>query len=234
MKILDFPSLLSFHTTPAKSTFFKEIKKILKYLGVYYNDPCCSNNPTPPAFPVCTDGTTILGSGVPGDCLRVGTPPPSFGGPFVEFYGLTAGTGNPSTTDYAATVAVKTSVGTGRVPFPRNGALSAGSAVRIDGSSFTLPNVGTYDISFEVQTTEPGQLQVEINGLGDPTTTLGNQNPTSGGHRFDGHVIITTVTPNSVLAIINPAGNTPALTITPADGASTNANAQILIIKQIA
>src|ERR1035437_2253904 len=45
------------------------------------------------------------------------------GGPstYQMWYGLTAGTGNSSTSDYPATVAVKTSVGTGRVPFPRLG-----------------------------------------------------------------------------------------------------------------
>jgi hypothetical protein len=234
MKIVDFPSNLFFHTDPRRSVFLKEIKRILIYFGVPFADPCCTNNPTPPTYPVCTDGVTILGNGLPGNCLHLGTPPPSFGGPFVEFYGLTAGTGNGGPTDYAATVAVKTSVGTGRVPFPRNGAAAAGSAVRIDGSSFTLPNIGTYLITFGVQTTEPGQLELELNGLDLPATATGNQNPTSGGHRIGGTFIITTTVINSVLAVVNPEGNSPALTIVPADGASTHANAQTLTITQIA
>jgi hypothetical protein len=231
-KIIDFPSQLHFHTDSRHSRFLKELKKILIFLGVPFSDPCCSNNPTPPVYPVCTDDVTILGNGLPGNCLRVGVPPPSFGGPFANFYGLTAGTGNGGPTDYAATVAVKTSAGTGRVPFPRNGA-TTGGAVNIDGSSFRLPNIGIYEVTFDVQTTEPGQLELELNGADLPATATGNQNPTSGGHLFSATFIITTVVINSVLAVINPEGNSPALTIVPASGSSTHANAQNLIIRQI-
>jgi hypothetical protein len=150
---------------------------------------------------------------------------------FALFFGLTAGTGNQGGTDYAATVAVKTSAGTGRVPFPRNG--PAAGIVRVDGSSFTLATVGTYEVDFEVQTTEPGQLELELNGNAVPESCMGNMNPTSGGHPIKGHVLITTSTPNSVLAVINPAGNAVALTITPADGSDTNANAQTLTIRRV-
>ncbi len=60
-------------------------------------------------------------------------------------------------------------------------------------------------------------------------------NPTSGGHPIIGNAIITTTVANSILAVINPAsGMGPALTITPADGASTNANAQSISIKRLA
>lgn len=150
------------------------------------------------------------------------------------FYGLTAGTGNGGSTDYASTVAVKTSAGTGRVPFPRLGPTSATGIVAIDASSFTLPDIGTYEITFRVHTTEPGQLQLELNGAAQPQTTAGNSNPTSGGHPIIGSSFLTTVGTNAVLAVINPAGNSPALTITPADGASTNAQAQTITIKRIA
>lgn len=159
------------------------------------------------------------------------TPPGSLSD-FGMFYGLTTGTGNAGPNDYAATVAVKTIAGSGRVPFPRNG--PAVGVVRIDDSSFTIADIGTYEINFGVQTTEPGQLQLELNGAALPETTSGNQNPTAGGHRINHSVLITTVAPNSILAVINPAGNSTALTITPADGASTNANSQVLTIKKIA
>jgi len=149
------------------------------------------------------------------------------------FYGLTAGTGNGGATDYAATIAVKTSAGTGRVPFPRNGPI-LGSIVRIDGSSFTLPNIGTYEVTFKVHTTEPGQLQLELNGAAIVESTAVNMNPTSGGHPIIGNVFITTTSINSTLAVINPVGNSTALTITPADGAETQANAQSITIKQLA
>lgn len=148
------------------------------------------------------------------------------------FYGLTTGTGNGGPNDYAATVAPKTSAGTGRVPFPRNG--PASTIVRNDPSSFLLAAIGTYRVTFKVHTTEPGQLQLELNGADLPETVSGNQNPTSGGHTFVGDSIVTTTVINSILAVINPAGNSPALTITPADGASTHANAQSVVIQQLA
>jgi hypothetical protein len=152
---------------------------------------------------------------------------------FAMFYGLTAGTGIQGSTDYAATVAVKTSAGTGRVPFPRTGPV-VGAIARVDGSSFTLPEIGTYAVSFEVHTTEPGQLQLELNGTALPETCVANMNPTSGGHPLVGNAYITTTVINEVLAVINPAGNAAALTITPADGSETHANAQTLTIKRIA
>jgi hypothetical protein len=151
---------------------------------------------------------------------------------FGMFFGLTAGTGNGGPTDYAATVAVKTSAGTGRVPFPRNG--PAVGIVRNDPNSVTLPEVGTYEVSFEVHTTEPGQLQLEANGVDLAETCVGNMNPTSGGHPLIGHAFITTATPNVVIAVVNPAGNAAALTITPADGSETHANAQTLTVKRLA
>jgi hypothetical protein len=58
-------------------------------------------------------------------------------------------------------------------------------------------------------------------------------NPTSGGHPIIGNFFITTTSINSVLAVVNPSGNTPALTITPANGADTHANSQSLAIKRV-
>lgn len=150
---------------------------------------------------------------------------------YAMFFGLTAGTGMAGT-DYAATVAVKTGAGTGRVPFPQNG--PAAGIVRVDGSSFTLPDVGTYAITFRVHTTEPGQLQLELAGTAVANSTTVDMNPTSGGHLLVGNCLLTTVAINQVLAVINPDNNSPALTITPADGASTHANAQSITILRIA
>jgi hypothetical protein len=150
---------------------------------------------------------------------------------FAMFFGLTTGTGMIGT-DYAATIPVKTAAGTGRVPFPQDG--PAIGITRIDSSSFTLPDIGTYEIIFKVHTTEPGQLQLELDGSDLPETIAVNLNPTSGGHPIVGNAFITTTGVNSVLALVNPAGNSTALTITPADGASTHANSQSLSIKQIA
>ena len=154
---------------------------------------------------------------------------------YAMFYGLTAGTGNGGATDYAATVAVKTSVGTGRVPFPRSGPASVGSATNFDGtSSFLLPSTGVYKVTFGVHTTEPGQLQLELNGADVSSTVAANMNPTSGGHPIGGSYIINSTAPNFLLSVINPDGNSTALTITPANGSETHANSQVLVIERIA
>ena len=96
---------------------------------------------------------------------------------------------------------------------------------------------GLYKILWCVQVTEPGQLQLDINtGTGatsDARSTVGNQNPTAGGHLIVGNDFVVTTVINTIVRVINPAGNSPALTITPADGGSTHANAQSLIIEQL-
>lgn len=150
-----------------------------------------------------------------------------------EFFGLTTGTGNPGPTDYPATIPARTAAGTGRVPFPQDVSTSGG-IVRVDDSSFLLPDIATYLITFRVHTTEPGQLQIELNGFAVPYTLAANMNPTSGGHPIVGISLLTTGSINSVIAVINPDGNSPALTITPADGASTHANSQTLTILRVA
>jgi len=151
-----------------------------------------------------------------------------------EFYGLTAGTGNSTTTDYAATVAVHTAAGTGRVPFPRLGPQVPGQATYSSTTlGVTIANAGSYLISFNVQTTEAGQLELELNGAPLVYTLTGNQNPTSGGHRYVGSYVVT-VPANGVIAVINAAGNSSALTITPANGSQTNAEAQTLSVMSLA
>lgn len=155
---------------------------------------------------------------------------------FGMFYGLTAGTGNGGPTDYAGTIAVKTSAGTGRVPFPRLGSASASNAPTLlgDNASVNLPGIGTYMVTFNVHTTEPGQLQLELNGTDLAYTCAANMNPTSGGHPIGGTFFVTTVSTNSVLAVINPAGNSTALTVTPANGSDTHANTQSIVVTRIA
>lgn len=152
---------------------------------------------------------------------------------YAEFYGLTAGTGNGGPTDYAATVAVKTTPGTGRLPIPRLGPASTPSPATLLGlDAITVVTSGIYDIVFQAHTTEPGQLMLEIDGSEQNRTIVTNDNPTSGGHPIHGHSI-QQLTAGQVVAVINPPGNSTALTITPADGADTWARPQKLILERI-
>jgi len=149
---------------------------------------------------------------------------------YAMFYGLTAGTGM-SGTDYAATVAVGAAV-----PFPQNGP-ALGGIVALSSTTFEIPTIGTYEVIFHVHTTEPGQLQLSVNsGAGFVVAhecTGENLLSTSGGHPIVGNCIITTTVIDTVVKVINPAGNSTALTITPADGVGTNANSQTLTIKKL-
>ena len=144
------------------------------------------------------------------------------------FYGLTSGTGNGGPTDYAATIAAGAAV-----PFPRLGPATA-DITATGTTTFQLANTGTYEVTFRVHTTEPGQLQLYVDGVPQPQTTAVNMNPTSGGHPIVGTSIITTGAPNAIVSVFNPAGNSTALTITPADGSDTWANSQSITFKRLA
>lgn len=169
-----------------------------------------------------------------------GLTPPSVATSFGMFYGLTAGTGNGGADDYPATVPIKTAAATGRIPFPRTGPLGTGillgpanpsSTPANNFDSIILAAVGTYEVSFHVHTTERGQLQLELNGTDLADTLIQDYNPTSGGHLISGTSLITTVSINSVLAVINAVGNATALTVTQADGNLTGANSQSIVVK---
>jgi hypothetical protein len=49
-----------------------------------------------------------------------------------------------------------TATGLGRVLFPRDGSMAV--IFRLDNESFTLADIGTYEITFRVQTTEQGTI----------------------------------------------------------------------------
>ncbi len=150
-----------------------------------------------------------------------------------RFYGTTSGTGSEGN-DYSAVI-----LPGAPVPFPRDGFISGG-ITRINSTSFLLPIIGTYKISWYLQTTEYGQSQLSVNN-GDgfefiASSVVSDQNPTEGGHPMSGCDIITTTSNDAEVMVVNPVGNEPSagLTVTPFDGAQTHANVPFLIIKRIA
>ena len=124
--------------------------------------------------------------------------------------------------DNAATVA-----GGAAVEFPQNGP-SNGVITRSSNTSFTLPAIGTYMISWQVSVNEPGQLTIEVNGTENATTVVGRA---TGTNQISGNRLITTTSTNSVLRIVNPTGNTPALTITPNAGGSHAVSSSLVITR---
>lgn len=138
---------------------------------------------------------------------------------FGDFFALMPG-------DNAATVGAGTPVS-----FPQNGP-SSGGVVRTNATTFLLPNIGTYQIFFQVSVTEAGQLVLALNsGSGFielPATVVGRATGTS---QIVGMSYVTTTAPNSLIQVWNPTGNSPALTITPVAGGTHAVSAHLVILQ---
>jgi hypothetical protein len=115
----------------------------------------------------------------------------------------------------------------GAVQFPQDGP-QAGAIVRSGPSTFSLTSAGTYRVAFSVSVTEPGQLELAVNGTPLAYTVYGRATGTS---QISGEALVT-ANAGDVLSVVNPAGNSPALTITPLAG-GTHASAASLIIEQL-
>ncbi len=125
--------------------------------------------------------------------------------------------------DNAATVAAATAVA-----FPQDGA--ANGLFRLSASEFTLPAIGTYEVSWQVSVTEAGQLVLGLDsgaGVVEQVSTLAGR--AGGNTQLVNHVLVQTTVINSVLSVRNPAGNATALTITPVAGGFASVSASLLI-----
>ncbi|MCW2834971.1 MAG: collagen triple helix repeat protein [Nocardioides sp.] len=171
--------------------------------------------PTGAPGPVGAPGPTGP-AGPTGPSGLVGPPGADAVSEYAQFYAL-------SPPDNAATVAPGTAVS-----FPQNGP-DSGVIVRTTDSSFTLPGIGVYRVAFSVSVNEPGQLVVTLNGADLDYTVAGRATGTS---LIAGEALVQTSSVNSVLSILNPAGNSTALTITPLAG-GTRPVASTLIIEQL-
>ena len=112
------------------------------------------------------------------------------------------------------------------VNFPRDGAISGTGIARISDNSFTLTNVGTYQVLFQVSVDEPGQLVLTLNGAELPYTVVGRATGTS---QIVGMALVTTTVATSVLTVRNPAESTTSLTITPSAGGTQPVSAHLVI-----
>ena len=135
---------------------------------------------------------------------------------YADFYALMPG-------DNAATVAVGADVS-----FPQDGPSSLTTIARTGDSSFTLTDVGTYLVFFQVSVTEAGQLVLTLNGAELPYTVVGRA---TGTDQIVGMSIITTDTATSIITVRNPANNAAALTITPSAGGNEPVSAHLIIIQ---
>ena len=124
--------------------------------------------------------------------------------------------------DNAATVAAGAPV-----LFPQTGSTN-GLITRASDSIFVLPAIGVYLVQFQVSVTEPGQLMLSLNGSPIANSVVGRATGTS---QIVGISLVTTTAPNSFLEVINPPGNSTALTITPVAGGTHPVSANLVIIR---
>lgn len=133
---------------------------------------------------------------------------------FADFYALMPG-------DNADAVAPGADVS-----FPQDGPTSGTSITRISDTAFTLTDVGTYQVLFQVSVDEAGQLVLTLNGAELPYTVVGRATGTS---QLVGMALVTTTVATSVLTVRNPADNAAALTITPNAGGTEPVSAHLVI-----
>lgn len=148
--------------------------------------------------------------------------------------GLTGPTGPIGASQYAEFFALMppdnaTTVAAGNsVPFPQDGP-QQGTISRLSSTTFDLPSIGTYHVSFSVSVTEPGQLELSLNGSPLTYAVYGRATALS---QISGEALVTTSSVNEVLSVQNPTGESTPLTITPLAG-GTDPAAASLVIEQL-
>jgi hypothetical protein len=122
--------------------------------------------------------------------------------------------------DNSATVAIGAPV-----EFPQNGPTN-GVITRLNASTFNLPAIGTYQVSFSVSVTEAGQLVLSLNGSELAYTVYRRATGTS---EISGEALVQSTSADSALSLNNPAADSTALTITPLAGGADPAVASLVI-----
>lgn len=101
--------------------------------------------------------------------------------------------------------------------------------VPLTSSSFALVAAGTYEVSFQVPVTEPGQLELAVNDIPLPYTVVGRD---TGSTQITETALVTTTLPDSSLQVLNPSGSANSLSIPVVSGGYDPVNAT-LVIEQI-
>jgi len=114
------------------------------------------------------------------------------------------------------------------VSFPQDGPIGGTSIARAGDDSFTLADIGVYQVLFQVSVTEAGQLILTLNGADLPYTVAGGA---GGITQIVGVAIVETTAVNSVLTVRNPEGTATALTITPVAGGTRPVSAHLTITR---
>jgi hypothetical protein len=113
----------------------------------------------------------------------------------------------------------------GPISFPEDGPTS-GSIGRLDTSTFVLPAIGTYQVSYQVSILESGQLELDLDGLPLTTSVVGRATGTT---QLVSDSLVTTTVADETLQVINPPGASSALTVGPHAGGTAPVGASLVI-----
>lgn len=114
------------------------------------------------------------------------------------------------------------------VEFPQNGPNIGSDIVRASSTTFTLVSIGIYQVLFQVSVLEAGQLIIKLDEI-ELLSTVSGRN--TGDSQIVGMAYIQTTTANSILSIVNPTGESTALTITPSAGGILSVSAHLVITR---
>ena len=119
------------------------------------------------------------------------------------------------------------------VLFPQDGAAyGATPPISTTSSAFTVPEAGTYLVSFMASVAEAGQLQL-WRGLAGLTVVPESTASRAQGTTLISNTVLLALVANEILSVRNPTGNATALTMTPADGNLTHAVGATLTIVRV-
>jgi hypothetical protein len=204
-----------FETSRTQPLFIELLEDLISSGTVGIPGPAGPAGPTGPA-----GATGVVGAagatGAPGPTGATGTAGTPAGViAFSDFFALMG-------PDNSATVAPNTAV-----EFPQDGSTD-GLIVRAGPTIFTLPAIGTYLVFFQASVTEPGQLMLRLNGVPIANSFAGRA---TGTDQIVGISLVTTTSVNSSLEVINPPGNTTALTLTPIAGGTHEVSAHLVVLQ---
>ena len=108
--------------------------------------------------------------------------------------------------------------------FPQDGPTS-GTITSVGGTTFILPAVGTYQVSFQVSVAESAQLELTLGGNPLAFSVVGRATGTT---QLVGDSLVTTTSADEALQVLNPLGDS-ALTISEDAGGGSQVDASLVI-----
>ena len=113
------------------------------------------------------------------------------------------------------------------VAFPRDG-VTTPAITRVSDTEFSVSEVGTYLVTFQVPVTEAGQLVLTLNGEELSYTTVGKD---ATGTQLVGTALVNTTVATSVFTLRNSGEEGGSLTVTPNAGGEEPVSAHLVILQ---